>query len=43
LKICAVEDAVCEVADPVAQADHPAVFGNTYVEGEAAVALGLFS
>lgn len=36
-KFSAVEDAVSEVADPVAQADHPAVFGDTDIIGDMTV------
>ena len=36
-KFLAVEDAVCEVADPVSQADHPAVFGDTDIIGDMTV------
>jgi hypothetical protein len=43
LKIRTVEDAIGKIADPVAQAYDPAVVGNADVEGEVAVAFGLFS
>ena len=36
-KVLTVEDAVGEVADPVSQANHPAVFGDTNVEGDMTV------
>lgn len=37
IKFCAVENTVGEVADPVAQADYPAVFGDTDIVGNMTV------